>query len=97
MSEVLDAVLKAAAMLEAQPKPPPMTIIAFPGGLRGKAWQMLDEGRLYAFVHPEDIAAIPAAPAAFLSFKGVPVRPFDDEMRAVFVRGLARLAEGRPR
>lgn len=78
--------------LEAIKPPAPMTIVQHQYMEPGKAWQMMDGGRLYAFIHPDDLAAIPTVPAAGLGMAGVPVRAFDAEMRAVFVRGLERLA-----
>lgn len=88
----LDAMLRAKAAIDAMPKPVPMTIVQHHHMMRGKAWQMMDDGHLYAFVHPDDLAAIPIAPASLLGMAGVPIRQFDDEMRAVFVRGLDKLA-----
>lgn len=91
--DALDGVRRAMAVIDALPKPTPMTIVTHKHLLAGKVLQMLDDGHLYAFMHPDDLKAIPPAPASILSYGGIPVREFDDEMRAVFVRGLERLAQ----
>lgn len=76
--------------------PPPMTVVHSPHMMKGKAWQMMEDGHLYAFIHSDDLTAIPAKPAASLYVADVPVRAFDDDMRAVFVRGLKKLAAAQP-
>lgn len=85
---------RAKAIVDAIPKPTPMTVVTNEHMMPGKAWQMLDDGHLYAFIHPSDLSAIPTVAASTLGYAGVPVRSFDEpEMREVFLRGLERTVE----
>jgi hypothetical protein len=94
MSETLTmaSLMRAMEVIDAMPKPVLMTIVQYRYAQKGKAWQMMDDGHLYAFIHPDDLAAIPTAAASQLGVAGVPVRSFDEDMRRVFIRGLARMA-----
>lgn len=87
----VEAILRAKAQIDALSKPTPMTIVQFPHAMRGKCWNVMDDGHLYVFMHPDDLAAIPTRPAVMLGMADVPIREFDDEMRGVFIRGIERL------
>lgn len=102
MSDTLTLTLAALSRLRATigPAPKPTLIVTHPFLMKGKAWKIDEEDRLYYFVHPDDIAALPIAtpwsagsPPPFMHrLGGIEVRPMDDETRAVFIRLLERAA-----
>lgn len=77
--------------------PPPPIIVRHPYQPRGGPWMIRDGGRDHYFINPDDIDALPLAPKTDSPLLGgIPVREFDAEMRAVFLRGLERLAAMEP-
>lgn len=95
---------RLARMVRDLPRIDPTVIVRHPYVLAGSPWKVLDEGTTYFFIHPTDLSAIPARDARSLApssakflgspvrLYGIPIREYDDEMRAVFVRALDRLA-----